>query len=73
MEFFCYDLLYPDSGVMDINELFAPDLETALSFLDGLFLDLHADGVDRPAQIRLRRRDVDEPLAEYAMHFDVVA
>ena len=73
MEFFCYDLLYPDSGVMDINELIAPDLETALSFLDGLFLDLHADGVDRPAQIRLRRRDVDEPLAEYAMHFDVVA
>jgi hypothetical protein len=73
MEFFFYDLVYPDRGVIEINELFAPDLEGALCFLDGLFLDLHADSVDRPAHIRLRRKDVEEPLADYRMHFDIVA
>lgn len=73
MERFCYDLIYPERGVIEINELFAPDLEAAVSFFDDLFLELHADAADRPAQIRLRPKNTDEPAVEYTMHFDGVA
>lgn len=72
MEFFRYDLIYEHSGVVEINELIAEDVESACGFFDTLFLDLHAENTDRPEQIRLRRRDSDEPVAHFAMHFDAV-
>lgn len=72
LEFFRYDFIYEQRGVVEINELITEDLDSACGFFDTLFLELHADNTDRPEQIRLRRRNSDEPVAHYAMHFDAV-
>lgn len=72
MEFFRYDLIYEERGVVEINELITEDLDSASGFFDTLFLDLHAENTDRPEHIRLRRRDCDEPVALYSMHFDAL-
>jgi len=72
MEFFHYDLIYPDTGEMEINALFAENVDVAVDFFDRLFLELHQEREHLPAQIRLRHRDSEETLATYDMHADAV-
>jgi len=72
MEIFHYDLIYPDKGEMEINALFAENVDVAVDFFDRLFLELHQEREHLPAQIRLRHPDSDDALATYDMHADAL-
>jgi hypothetical protein len=73
MQRFLYDIVYEAQGVVDINELFAENSESALQFFDRLFLELHRDGAHQASEIRLRTRGEEREIARYALHWDAVA
>jgi len=72
MEEFHYDFVYHDQQLIEINTLFAPSLEVALGWLDETYLTVHAEAESKPDLIRLRKKDSDDTIAEFATHFDAV-
>jgi hypothetical protein len=73
MQRFLYDIVYEAQGVVEINELFAEDTESALLFFDRLFLELHSDVAHQASEIRLRTRGEEREITRYALHWDAVA
>lgn len=73
MQRFLYDIVYKAQGLVEINELFAENTESALQFFDRLFLELHGDCAHQASEIRLRTRGEELEIARYALHWDAVA
>ena len=72
MEEFHYEYVFDSDHLIEVNTLFSPSLEIALQWFDDTFLQLHADLKTQPDLIRLRKKDSDETIAEFATHFDAV-